>query len=61
MDEQDISILFKAMANILENQDKIMKHLGLNKFDSDYGYNNYIESLSYECSSISRHYKEKYE
>ena len=34
---EDIALLFKALSQILSNQDKINKHFGVNKYDSEWG------------------------
>lgn len=31
-------ILFESLSQIMENQKKIMRHLGITKYDSDWGY-----------------------
>lgn len=38
MRDNEVAILFNALGSVLYNQDKILKHLGINKYDSDYGY-----------------------
>lgn len=59
MNNEDLNLLFRALSQILSNQDEIKKHIGLNKFDSDYGYSEtYTEELSEECYSIARQYEE---
>ena len=59
MNNEDLNLLFRALSQILSNQDEIKKHIGLNKFDSDYGYSEtYTEKLSEECDSIARQYEE---
>ena len=39
MRDEETRLLFQALSQILANQDDIKKHLGLNKFDSEYGWN----------------------
>lgn len=39
MRDKETRLLFQALSQILANQDDIKKHLGLNKFDSEYGWN----------------------
>ena len=59
MNNEDLNLLFRALGQILYNQDVIKKHMGLNKFDSDYGYyETDTEKLSEECYSIARQYEE---
>lgn len=59
MNNEDLSLLFKALSQILSNQDEIKKHMGLNKFDYVYGYyETDTEKLSEECYSIARQYEE---
>lgn len=58
MRDSDVETLFKALGEILYNQDKILKHLGINKFDSDYGYDDRTENIADECYSVSSYYEE---
>ncbi len=59
MDSQYLNLLFRALSQILSNQNEIKKHIGLNKFDSDYGYSETdTGKLSEECYSIARQYDE---
>lgn len=58
MRDSEVVVLFKAFEMILSNQDKIMKHLGINKYDSDYGYDNSTADLANECYSIARDYED---
>ena len=58
--DSEMATLFKALGQILYNQDKILKHLGINKYDSDYGYDNSTENVADECYSIERDYKAGY-
>lgn len=39
MRDEETRLLFQALSQILANQDDIKKHLGLNKLDSEYGWN----------------------
>lgn len=39
MRDEETKLLFQALSQILANQDDIKKHLGLNKLDSEYGWN----------------------
>lgn len=39
MRDEEVRLLFQALSQILSNQDDIKKHLGLNKCDSGYGWN----------------------
>ena len=39
MRDEETRLLFQALSQILANQDDIKKHLGLNKHDSEYGWN----------------------
>ena len=57
MRDSEAATLFKAFGKILYNQDKIMKHLGINKFDSDYGYNTDTEDTANECMLIAEDYE----
>lgn len=57
MRDSEAATLFKALGKILYNQDKILKHLGINKFDSDYGYNSDTEDMANECILIANDYE----
>lgn len=59
MNNEDLSLLFKALSQILSNQDEIKKHIGLNKFDSDYGYDDTdTKKISDECYAIAIQYED---
>lgn len=46
-------ILFESLSQIMENQKKIMRHLGITKYDSDYGYDDdYTRELIIQCNGI---------
>lgn len=46
-------ILFEFLSQIMENQKKIMRHLGITKYDSDYGYDDdYTRELITQCNGI---------
>ena len=46
-------ILFESLSQIMENQKKIMRHLGITKYDSDWGYDdNYTEETITQCDAI---------
>ena len=46
-------ILFESLSQIMENQKKIMRHLGITKYDSDYGYDDdYTRELITQCNGI---------
>lgn len=49
----DKRILFESLSCIMYNQTKIMKHLGITKYNSDLGYDdNYtVETIS-QCDEI---------
>lgn len=56
MRDDEVFTLFRALGHILHNQDEILKHLGINKCDSDYGYDSSTEKLASECYSVAREY-----
>lgn len=58
MRDNEVVTLFNALSKILYNQDQIMKHLGINKFDSNYGYSDDTEEMANECFKISRYYED---
>lgn len=46
-------ILFESLSQIMENQKKIMRHLGITKYDSDWGYDDdYTRELITQCNEI---------
>lgn len=57
MRDDKVSTLFNALGQVLYNQDKILKHLGINKCDSDYGYDRSTENFANECCSVAREYE----
>ena len=38
MNDEACKLLFEALSQILSNQQDILRHLGVSKFDSDYGW-----------------------
>lgn len=46
MRDDEVAKLFNALGKVLYNQDKLLKHLGINKCDSDYGYDNSTEDIA---------------
>lgn len=46
-------ILFESLSCIMENQKKIMRHLGITKYDSDWGYDDdYTRDMIDQCNGI---------
>lgn len=46
-------ILFETLSQIMENQKKIMRHLGITKYDSDWGYDDdYTREVIEQCNGI---------
>lgn len=46
-------ILFESLSQIMENQKKIMRHLGITKYDSDWGYDDdYTRDTIEQCDAI---------
>ena len=46
-------ILFESLSQIMENQKKIMRHLGITKYDSDWGYDDdYTMEVIEQCNGI---------
>lgn len=51
-------ILFESLSQIMENQKKIMRHLGITRCDSDWGWNDdYTRELITQCNSIANEIK----
>lgn len=61
MRDSELAILFNALGEILDNQNEIMKHLGIKKYDpNNYGYyDNKTEKYSSECFSIASELESK--
>lgn len=57
MRDSEVATLFNALGKILYNQDKILRHLGINKYDSEYGYDDSTENIANECHSVSSEYE----
>lgn len=54
MRDEETRLLFQALSQILANQDDIKKHLGLNKLDSEYGWDDEdTVKLSEKCSKTA--------
>ena len=54
MRDEETRLLFQALSQILANQGDIKKHLGLNKLDSEYGWNDEdTMKLSRKCSETA--------
>ena len=55
-------ILFESLSQIMENQKNIMRHIGITRYVSDWGYNdNYTRELITQCDSIVNEIKCKEE
>lgn len=51
-------LLFEALAQILSNQQDILRHLGVSKYDSDYGWSDSGTSdLLSKCNSMACSYE----
>ena len=58
MRDSEMKLLFESLSQILFNQDDIKKHLGLNKCNSDYGWDDENTSkLAKECSETAKDYE----
>ena len=58
MNDEACMLLFKALSQILSNQQDILRHLGVSKFDSDYGWGDSSTSdLISKCNSMSCSYE----
>lgn len=46
-------ILFESLSQIMENQKNIMRHIGITRYDSDWGYDDdYTRELITQCNAI---------
>ena len=58
MNDEACMLLFKALSQILSNQQDILRHLGVSNFDSDYGWGDSSTSdLISKCNSMSYSYE----
>ena len=58
MNDEACKLLFEALSQILSNQQDILRHLGVSKFDSDYGWSDSDTSdLISKCNSMSYSYE----
>ena len=47
-------ILFESLSQIMENQKKIMRHIGITRCDSDWGWDDdYTRELITQCNGIA--------
>lgn len=57
---EDIALLFKVLSQILSNQDKINKHFGINKYDSEWGYDDFkTNDLYHQCHNAANEYDDE--
>lgn len=60
MDSKEKKILFQSLSHIMENQQKIMRHLGITKYSGDFGYDDdYTREMINECGSLAYNYEEQ--
>lgn len=60
MKNEDIALLFRALGQILYNQDKINKHFGINKRDSEWGWDDSItDEYSNQCFRAADEYADE--
>lgn len=46
-------ILFESLSQIMQNQQNIMRHLGITKYNSDWGYDDYYtREIITQCNAI---------
>ena len=58
MNDEAVKVLFESLSHIMNNQQKIMRHLGVIKYDSDYGYGDeQTEELISDCRHTARQYE----
>ena len=58
MNDEACKLLFEALSQISRNQQDILRHLGVSKFDSDYGWGDSSTSdLISKCNSMSYSYE----
>lgn len=58
---EHIALLFEALGRILYNQDKINKHFGINKYDYEWGYDDFeTNNLYHKCHNAANEYDDEY-
>lgn len=58
MRDSEMKLLFESLSQILSNQDDIKKHLGLNRHDSGYGWDDEeTNKLASKCSEVANDYE----
>lgn len=58
MNDETCKVLFKALSQILSNQQDILRHLGISKCDRDWGWDdNSTSNMIDECDFIARDYE----
>ena len=58
MNDEACKLLFEALSQILNNQKDILRHLGVSKFDSEWGLSDCGASdLISKCNSMSHSYE----
>lgn len=55
---EHINLLFRSLNQILENQDKLNKHLGINRCDYEFGWeDNATSELASQCWNAACEYE----
>ena len=58
MNDEAVRVMFESLSHIMSNQQKIMRHMGITKYDSDYGYGDErTDELISHCCHIARQYE----
>lgn len=59
MNDEEVKTLFEALSHIMSQNQKIKRHLGISKYDSEWGWDDdYSDRIISECDSIARdHYE----
>ena len=58
---EHIALLFESLSQILSNQDKIKKHLCINKYDSEWPYDDSeTNDLYHQCHNAANEYDDEY-
>lgn len=58
MNDEATKTMFESLSHIMRNQQKIMRHMGITKYDSDYGYDDErTEELIEDCYYMARQYE----
>ena len=59
MNDKTVNALFKVLKQVLDNQQKLMKHLGIDK-DDEYGFSSDTDDAIATCERVMDDYETYY-